>query len=161
MIGAHQPTETEMRAHSRHRAFHQGIAERAAALKVAPASGCCPHCGRDKSTPPVPPPSPDSAMRFMQPNARIQYLVCRAFDVTVADLVSQRRDKIIIMPRQVAYYLGKELTSHSWEEIGRRCGGRDHSSVFHGHQKIKRMLLTDPKLAETIAAIRAELEAML
>lgn len=157
MIGAlHHPTPTELRAVTAHRAFHQKIAERAEALR-APPSPVCPHCGGNKSfARPV-----AFSVANLSPMARIQHIVARSFGVKAADLISGRRDHDIIRPRQIAYYFAKELTPHSWQEIGRRFGNRDHSSIFHGVRKIESLLSGDLELAAKIAALRSELESLL
>ena len=60
-----------------------------------------------------------------------------------------------VIPRQVSMYIAKVLTPRSLPEIGRRFGGRDHTTVLHAVRKIERLLLTDEKLAADVAAIKA------
>jgi chromosomal replication initiator protein len=81
----------------------------------------------------------------------IQKEVCKYYDVKLIDMLSGRRSAWIAMPRQVAYFLSKELTLHSLPQIGRRFGGRDHSSVHHGVAKIKLLCPRDAVLAHDIA----------
>jgi len=83
----------------------------------------------------------------------IQNAVCKHFGVTLIDMLSGRRSAWIARPRQVAYFLCKELTLHSLPQIGRRFGGRDHSSVHHGMTKIKYLCPRDAALAQDIAIL--------
>src|SRR5947208_9463121 len=66
----------------------------------------------------------------------IQRVVARQYNVSRADLLSSRRTANVVRPRQVAMYLAKTLTLRSLPEIGRRFGGRDHTTVLHGVRKI-------------------------
>jgi hypothetical protein len=83
----------------------------------------------------------------------IQKAVCKHYDVKLADMLSGRRTANIMLPRQIAYYLCKELTPHSLPQIGRRFGGRDHTSILHGVRKIARLLLSNEGLRAEIAAL--------
>lgn len=79
--------------------------------------------------------------------------------ITLCDLTSQRRTARMVFARQVAMYLAKKLTPNSLPEIGRRFGGRDHTTVLHAVRKIERLVGVDPALAamvERIAAIIPE-----
>ncbi len=58
----------------------------------------------------------------------------------MTDLISARRSRVIARPRQVAMFLSKLLTTKSLPEIGRRFGGRDHTTVIHAVKKIKKKL---------------------
>ena len=83
---------------------------------------------------------------------------CAAFyGVPVSSLLAGRRTKDIVKPRQIAMYLAKELTPRSLPDIGRRIGGRDHTTVLHGVRKIAALLTRDPSLAAEVATIRAKL----
>ena len=82
--------------------------------------------------------------------SRIQYAVCRHFKVKRNDLCSARRFAKIVLPRQVGYYLARELTSLSMPTIGRKFGGRDHTTVLSGTRKIAHMISSDPEFAATI-----------
>ncbi len=84
----------------------------------------------------------------------IQRAVAQEYGVPVFEMLSARRTLNIIGPRQVGYYLSKKLTSRSLPEIGRRFGGRDHTSILSGIRKIERLLLTDHALAARIEKIR-------
>ncbi len=84
----------------------------------------------------------------------IQEAVAGRFGVKVADLQGKRRHKSITFPRQICMFLAKELTSLSLVEIGGYFGGRDHSTVLYGVDKIREMLTQDTSLAELIAQLR-------
>jgi hypothetical protein len=66
--------------------------------------------------------------------------VCREFDITIVELLSDRRSADVVRPRHIAFVLCKHLTTCSLSEIGRRFGGRDHSTVLHGVRKLARFL---------------------
>lgn len=85
--------------------------------------------------------------------AAIIDLVCLHYRVTKADLVSERRNKEIMVPRMVAYYLAATVTRHSFPVIGRQLGGRDHTTVLHGRNKIARKRETDPDFDSEIAVL--------
>jgi chromosomal replication initiation ATPase DnaA len=82
--------------------------------------------------------------------SRIQQVVCRHFNVRHNELLSERRYANLVQARQVAYYLAKELTSLSFPAIGRRFGGRDHTTVLSGVRKISRMISADPGFAKSV-----------
>jgi chromosomal replication initiator protein len=73
--------------------------------------------------------------------------------VARTDLLSPRRARSIVMPRQVGMYLAKKMTSRSLPEIGRRFGGRDHSTVLHAVRKIDDQIKTDDRLAKEVALL--------
>lgn len=89
----------------------------------------------------------------------IQVAVTRHYGVTRQDMLAARRTIDVTRPRQVAMYLAKILTTRSLPEIGRRFGGRDHTTVLHSVRKIERLLEHDQSLKGDIAAIRAALRA--
>ena len=78
----------------------------------------------------------------------IQKTVAEYFKVRVADLLSERRNRSIARPRQVAMALAKELTSHSLPEIGDAFGGRDHTTVIHACRRIKELRDTEQRISE-------------
>lgn len=80
-------------------------------------------------------------------------IVGRHYNVARTDLLSPRRARTIVRPRQIGMYLAKKLTPRSLPEIGRRFGGRDHSTVLHAVRKIEDMLKTDDKLAREVALL--------
>jgi len=87
----------------------------------------------------------------------IQDTVARAFHVTVEDIQSTRRHKSIALPRHVAMYLTRELTTMSWKEIGRQFGRRNHTGALFACKKIRAALETDPLLADRVGRLRVEL----
>jgi chromosomal replication initiator protein len=88
----------------------------------------------------------------------IQRIVARRYNVSRGDLISARRTAIVVRPRQIAMYLAKTLTLRSLPEIGRRFGGRDHTTVLHAVRKIEALVGNDGALAEEIETIKRELQ---
>jgi chromosomal replication initiator protein len=88
----------------------------------------------------------------------IQRIVARQYNVSRADLLSSRRTANVVRPRQVAMYLAKQLTLRSLPEIGRRFGGRDHTTVLHAVRKIENLVNTDTSLAEEIEVLKRQLQ---
>ena len=88
----------------------------------------------------------------------IQRIVARQYNVSRADLLSSRRTANVVRPRQVAMYLAKILTLRSLPEIGRRFGGRDHTTVLHAVRKIESLAGNDSAFAEEIEALKRQLQ---
>jgi len=88
----------------------------------------------------------------------IQRIVARQYNVSRADLLSSRRTANVVRPRQVAMYLAKVLTLRSLPEIGRRFGGRDHTTVLHAVRKIESLAGNDSAFAEEIEALKRQLQ---
>ncbi len=88
----------------------------------------------------------------------IQKRVAEHFNIKMAEMTSARRARVVARPRQVAMYLAKQLTSRSLPEIGRKFGGRDHTTVIHGVRKIEELLLSDRALAEDVELLRRMLQ---
>jgi chromosomal replication initiator protein len=84
----------------------------------------------------------------------IQRVVARHYNVSKADLLSSRRTRTIVRPRQIAMYLAKVLTPRSLPEIGRRFGGRDHTTVLHAVRKIEGLIEGDMTLADEIELLK-------
>ncbi len=84
----------------------------------------------------------------------IQRIVARHYNVSKQDLLSSRRTRTIVKPRQVAMYLAKMLTPRSLPEIGRRFGGRDHTTVLHAVRKIEDLVGADAKLAQELELLK-------
>ncbi len=84
----------------------------------------------------------------------IQRIVARHYNVSKQDLLSNRRTRTIVKPRQVAMYLAKMLTPRSLPEIGRRFGGRDHTTVLHAVRKIEDLVGADGKLAQELELLK-------
>ncbi len=89
----------------------------------------------------------------------IQKRVSEHFNVRVTDMHSPRRARAVARPRQVAMYLAKQLTARSLPEIGRKFGGRDHTTVMHAVRRIEELKATDPSFAEDVELLRRMLEA--
>lgn len=90
---------------------------------------------------------------------RIQRAVCEVFSVTPTDMVSKRRARIIARPRQVAMYLCKKLTKRSLPDIGRRFGGRDHTTVMHAVKRIEELRADDASFNAQIEAVETLLKS--
>jgi len=88
----------------------------------------------------------------------IQRIVARQYNVSRSDLLSSRRTANVVRPRQVAMYLAKTLTLRSLPEIGRRFGGRDHTTVLHAVRKIEGLVGNDIALAEEIETLKRQLQ---
>ena len=84
----------------------------------------------------------------------IQRIVARHYNVSKTELLSNRRTRTIVKPRQVAMYLSKVLTPRSLPEIGRRFGGRDHTTVLHAVRKIEELSGNDNTLAQEIELLK-------
>jgi len=85
-------------------------------------------------------------------------IVSRHYKVPRNDLLSSRRSRDVVRPRQIAMYLAKSLTSRSLPEIGRRFGGRDHTTVLHSVRKVEQMIKDDGELAQEIELLKRMLE---
>jgi chromosomal replication initiator protein len=88
----------------------------------------------------------------------IQRIVARQYNVSRADLLSSRRTANVVRPRQVAMYLAKVLTLRSLPEIGRRFGGRDHTTVLHAVRKIEALSGNDTALSDEIESLKRQLQ---
>jgi len=81
------------------------------------------------------------------------------YNLRLSDMLSPRRARSVARPRQVAMFLSKMLTSKSLPEIGRRFGGRDHTTVIHAVRKIEELKSVDNQIAEDVELLRRMLEA--
>jgi chromosomal replication initiator protein len=88
----------------------------------------------------------------------IQKRVAEHFNIRLADMHSARRARAVARPRQVAMYLAKQLTSRSLPEIGRKFGGRDHTTVMHAVRKVDELRATDSAFSEDVELLRRMLE---
>jgi chromosomal replication initiator protein len=88
----------------------------------------------------------------------IQKLVASHYSVSRADILSSRRTAAVVKPRQVAMFLAKMLTLRSLPEIGRRFGGRDHTTVLHAVRKIEAQLQSDTILREELELLKRMLQ---
>jgi chromosomal replication initiator protein len=83
--------------------------------------------------------------------------VASHFGIKVSDLKGSRKNREVSQPRQVAMYLARRLTRHSFPEIGRAFGGKDHSTVVKGVKKIETILRENPELAERVRLVERSL----
>lgn len=81
-------------------------------------------------------------------------LVSSHYNISKADLLSARRTAMVVKPRQIAMYLSKVLTLRSLPEIGRRFGGRDHTTVLHAVRKIESLSKTDTTLNDELELLK-------
>ena len=81
-------------------------------------------------------------------------IISRHFGVSKGDLLSQRRHRSVVWPRQIGMYLAKQLTARSLPEIGRRFGNRDHTTVLHAIRKIEGELAGNPRLKEELEELK-------
>lgn len=87
----------------------------------------------------------------------IQRRVAEHFNVKMTDMVSARRARAVARPRQVAMYLAKTLTTRSLPEIGRKFGGRDHTTVIHAIRTVEKLCREDQILAEDVTVLEKAL----
>ena len=87
----------------------------------------------------------------------IQKTVADHFNLKQADLLSERRTRSVARPRQMAMYLCKQHTTRSYPDIGRRFGGRDHTTVLHGVRKIEELMAQDDQIARDVEALTRKL----
>ncbi|UAK22821.1 chromosomal replication initiator protein DnaA [Sphingomonas nostoxanthinifaciens] len=89
----------------------------------------------------------------------IQRRVCEHYRIRQAEMGSARRAREVARPRQIAMYLAKQLTQRSLPEIGRRFGGRDHTTVIHAVRKIEELRIKDAELDADVRLLLRQLEA--
>lgn len=85
---------------------------------------------------------------------KIQETVAKYYHITLTDLKGKKRNKSIVVPRQIAMYLSRELTDSSLPKIGMEFGGKDHTTVIHAHEKIGQGLTSDQDLKNNIAELK-------
>ncbi len=88
----------------------------------------------------------------------IQRRVCDHYRIRHAEMSSARRAREVARPRQVAMYLAKQLTPRSLPEIGRRFGGRDHTTVIHAVRQIEKLRAVDAELDADVRLLLRQLE---
>lgn len=89
----------------------------------------------------------------------IQRKVAEHYNVRLSDLIGPKRLRTIARPRQVAMYLAKHMTTRSLPEIGRRFGGRDHTTILHGVRKVEQLRAEDSQLSEDLELLKRLLES--
>ena len=93
--------------------------------------------------------------------ANILQAVSIHYGMSVRDILSERRTREIVRPRQICYYLAKKLTGKSLPAIGHRLGGRDHTSILSGIRKIEALRKTDERIEADVRSIAASLGGLL
>jgi len=88
----------------------------------------------------------------------IQRKVSDHFNIRLSDMIGPKRLRSYARPRQMAMYLAKTLTNRSLPEIGRRFGGRDHTTIMHGVRRIEELMATDSQIADDVELLRRALE---
>jgi len=88
----------------------------------------------------------------------IQRKCAEHFNIKLADMQSPRRARQVARPRQVAMYLAKQLTTRSLPEIGRKFGGRDHTTVMHAVKKVEELCAADAGFSEDVDLLKRMLE---
>ena len=110
----------------------------------------------------------DEAANYLRPHLKpggerrvtvddIQRAVAEHYSLKKEDLLSERRTRSVARPRQTAMYLAKQLTTRSYPDIGRRFGGRDHTTVLHAVRRIEALKLEDPGLAQDVEILTRKL----
>ena len=89
----------------------------------------------------------------------IQKRVAEHYNIRLADMHSARRARAVARPRQIAMYLAKQLTARSLPEIGRKFGGRDHTTVMHAVRKVEELKSCDNEFCEDVELLRRMLES--
>jgi chromosomal replication initiator protein len=84
----------------------------------------------------------------------IQKTVASHYNIRVSDLKSSKRLKALVLPRQIAMYLSRSLTSCSYPELGEKFGGKDHSTIIHAIKKIEKQMEDDFQLRSSINTIK-------
>tara|TARA_B100000949_G_scaffold231659_1_gene244240 strand:+ start:1481 stop:2836 length:1356 start_codon:yes stop_codon:yes gene_type:complete len=90
---------------------------------------------------------------------QIQKKVAEHFNVKISDMHSARRSRTVARPRQIAMFLAKNLTTRSLPEIGRKFGGRDHTTVIHAIKKVQELVKNDSSLSEDIEILTRSLQS--
>jgi chromosomal replication initiator protein len=88
----------------------------------------------------------------------IEKVVANHYNMKISDLKSSKRLKALVLPRQVAMFISRQLTSCSYPEIGEKFGGKDHSTIIHAIKKIEKKMSEDMQLNSTVTSLRQTLE---
>lgn len=89
----------------------------------------------------------------------IQRKVAEHYNIRLSDMIGPKRLRTIARPRQIAMYLAKQMTTRSLPEIGRRFGGRDHTTIMHGVRKVEELAAQDTQMREDIDLLKRLLES--
>tara|TARA_Y100000591_G_C21704038_1_gene629791 strand:- start:538 stop:1020 length:483 start_codon:yes stop_codon:yes gene_type:complete len=87
----------------------------------------------------------------------IQTLVCKYFKISKNEMLSSRRSRYLVRPRQTAIYLTKILTSKSLPEIGREFSNRDHTTIIHSVKTIEKLKEKDPEMSDNISKLKNQI----
>ena len=87
----------------------------------------------------------------------IQSIVCKFFKISKNEMLSSRRSRYLVRPRQTAVYLAKMLTSKSLPEIGREFSGRDHTTIIHSVKRIEKLIVKDSELNSNIEKLKNQI----
>ena len=90
--------------------------------------------------------------------SKIQEVVANYFQTSTAELKGKKRVRQIVVPRQIAMYLSRELTDSSLPKIGQEFGGKDHTTVMHAYEKIEQQIKTDSDIKSAVFDLRQMLE---
>lgn len=97
----------------------------------------------------------ETVAKMRRPVHRIIRATCRYFGMQRMEMLSSRRTKQLVRRRQIAMFLSRELTPCSLPEIGRRFGGRDHTTILHACRTVERLCRESSEFADDVAAVRA------
>ncbi|MDG1801451.1 MAG: helix-turn-helix domain-containing protein, partial [Paracoccaceae bacterium] len=89
----------------------------------------------------------------------IQRKVSEHYNIRLSDMIGPKRVRTYARPRQIAMWLCKQMTSRSLPEIGRRFGGRDHTTVMHGVKRVEELKTIDSQISDDLEMLRRALEA--
>ena len=89
----------------------------------------------------------------------IQKQVAAHYNIKVSDMHSARRSRVVARPRQVAMYLSKKLTSKSLPEIGRKFGGKDHTTVMHAVKRVEELMASDHEFSQDLELLSRMLQS--
>ena len=154
-------TSFEMRLHAERKARLARFEKASAKYNMAPFEITVPREPPEPVLPPISDEQIKEAQEILQRKGFvsqveiIQRVVLAKFPhVTLSDLKSNRRTAKVVLPRQIGMYLCKELTNKSYPDIGRRFGGRDHTTVIHAVKKITEMVRDNEVFARFISDMR-------
>ncbi len=107
------------------------------------------------------------ALKSIIPNSKpkvitiheIQKVVSEHYGIKMEDFAAKKRTKSIAFPRQIAMYLSRELTDSSLPKIGEEFGGRDHTTVIHAHEKISKLIKSDPEFEKQIKELENKIKS--
>ena len=86
--------------------------------------------------------------------ANVINIVCQFYNISQADLLGKKKNKELVLPRQICIYLMTELLSLPLVTIGQAMGGRDHTTVIHARDKISDLIRTDPGIATEVGDLK-------